>query len=336
MPADFERQLADWKWPKFRAKQIVKWVYENLTADPESMTNLSKRDRDELNDRVSFAEGNLARNQESTDGTRKLLIQWPDGNSAETVLIPDGDRQTVCLSSQKGCPVGCRFCASGMNGLGGNLSAGQIVEQVFQINKILGRPLVNHIVMMGMGEPLSNYDNVMKAIRILHDPECFDIGARKITLSTVGVPKKIRQLAEEGLPINLAISLHAPHEGLRRELIPWSKHFPLTDVLDAARYYFDKTGREITLEYILLSGINDRPTEARELVKVCRTIRANVNLIRYNPVEGLEYDRPDNDAVTRFQQILREGGVNTHIRKSRGGDIDAACGQLRRREEAGL
>jgi len=207
------------------------------------------------------------------------------------------------------------------------------VEQVFAINKILGRPLVNHIVIMGMGEPLANYENVIKAIRIMHDPLGFNIGSRKITLSTVGIPAKIRQLAQEGLPINLAISLHAPHEGMRRELIPWAKHFPMDEVLDAARYYFDQTGREITLEYILLAGVNDRPAEAKELVKVCRTIRANVNLIRYNPVEGMEYGRPDNEAVMRFQEILRESGVNTHVRKSRGGDIDAACGQLRRREE---
>jgi 23S rRNA (adenine2503-C2)-methyltransferase len=333
LPDEFVRRLAEWKWPKFRANQITKWVYENLATNPDLMTNLSKRDREELKDRVCFADGEVVRSQVSSDGTRKLLIQWPDGNSAETVLIPDGDRQTVCLSSQRGCPVGCRFCASGMNGLGGNLSAGQIVEQVFAINKIVGQPVVNHIVMMGMGEPLANYDQVIKAIRILHDPLGFNIGARKITLSTIGIPQKIKLLAQEGLPINLAISLHAAHEGLRRELIPWAKNFPLTEVLDAARYYFDKTGREITLEYILLSAVNDRPTDARELVKVCRTLRANVNLIRYNPVEGLEYNRPTDEAVMRFQEILREGGVNAHVRKSRGSDIDAACGQLRRREE---
>ena len=333
LPEEFENTLASWKWPKFRAKQIIKWVYENLAADPDQMTNLSKRDRQELRDRVVFTEAEVVRSQESSDGTRKLLLHWPDGNVAETVLIPDGDRQTVCLSSQKGCPVGCRFCASGMKGLGGNLSAGQIVEQVFAINKILGAPLVNHLVIMGMGEPLANYEQVIKAIRILHDPLGFNIGARKITLSTVGVPLKIKQLAKEGLPINLAISLHAPHEGLRRELIPWAKHFPLEEVLEAARFYFDKTGREITLEYILLAGVNDRPTEARELARVCKTLRANVNLIRYNPVEGLEYDRPSNESVMRFQEILREAGVNTHVRKSRGSDIDAACGQLRRREE---
>jgi 23S rRNA (adenine2503-C2)-methyltransferase len=186
---------------------------------------------------------------------------------------------------------------------------------------------------MGMGEPLANYANVMKAVRILHDPKCFNISARKITISTVGVPAKMRQLAEEELPLNLAISLHAPNEALRRELIPWAEHFSLDDILDAARYYFERSGREVTLEYILLSGVNDRPEHAKQLAQVCKTLRANVNLIRYNEVESLPYKRPKSDDVVEFQSILRSAGVNAHVRKSRGRDIDAACGQLRRREQ---
>jgi len=167
----------------------------------------------------------------------------------------------------------------------------------------------------------------------MHDPECFNIGARRITISTVGVPPKMRDLAHEGLPINLAISLHAPNEPLRKQLIPWAEHFPLNEILDAARRYFDETGREITLEYILLAGVNDRPEHARELVKVCRTIRANVNLIRYNEVSSLPFGRPKAEDVVTFQEIVRGGGVNAHVRKSRGRDIDAACGQLRRKEQ---
>lgn len=186
---------------------------------------------------------------------------------------------------------------------------------------------------MGMGEPLSNYANVMQAIRILHDPQCFNIGARRITVSTVGVPPRIRHLAEEELPLNLALSLHAPNEPLRKQLIPWAEHFALDEILDACRYYFDKTGREITFEYILLSGVNDQPAHARELARLCKSIRANVNLIRYNEVEPLPFKRPIAKDVVAFQEILRNAGVNAHVRKSRGRDIDAACGQLRRKEE---
>ncbi len=186
---------------------------------------------------------------------------------------------------------------------------------------------------MGMGEPMANYANVMQAIGILHDPQAFNLGARRITISTVGVPPKMRELAEEELPVNLAISLHAPNEPLRKQLIPWAEHFALDDILGAARHYFDQTGREVTLEYILLSGVNDRPEHARELAKVCKTLRANVNLIRYNEVAGLPYVRPKSEDVVRFQEILRANNVNAHVRKSRGRDIDAACGQLRRKEQ---
>src|SRR6185312_3356580 len=190
-----------------------------------------------------------------------------------------------------------------------------------------------NIVFMGMGEPMANYANVMAAIRVLHDPDCFNIGARRITISTVGVPSRMRELAAEELPLNLAISLHAPNESLRKELIPWAEHFALDDILSAARHYFDRTGREVTLEYILLSGVNDQPEHARELAKVCKTLRANVNLIRYNEVAALPFIRPKSDDVLRFQEVLRSNGVNAHVRKSRGRDIDAACGQLRRKQE---
>jgi 23S rRNA (adenine2503-C2)-methyltransferase len=253
------------------------------------------------------------------------------------------------------------------------LTAAQIVEQIFWLNRLLAEgqisdeatkrrsdegedavqpaalppslrrsapsslispsPRITNVVFMGMGEPMANYAAVMAAIRIMHHPECFNLGARRITISTVGVPSKMRELAEEELPINLAISLHAPNEPLRKQLIPWAEHFALDDILDAARYYFDRTGREITLEYILLAGVNDQPGHARELAGVCRTMRANVNLIRYNEVEGLPYGRPKSDDVLRFQEILRQAGVNAHVRKSRGRDIDAACGQLRRKEQ---
>jgi 23S rRNA (adenine2503-C2)-methyltransferase len=332
----FDALVQSWGWPRFRAGQIREWVYEKFVADPDKMTNLSKRDRAFLNERVAFATATAAANQLSSDGTRKLLLSWPDGAQAETVMIPDADRRTACVSSQVGCPVGCKFCASGINGVKGNLTAGQIVEQVYHLNLFLqqggdsvGR--ITNVVFMGMGEPLANYANLMDAVRILHDPGCFNIGGRRITISTVGVPPKMRELAREGLPINLAISLHAPNEPLRKQLIPWAEHFALSEILDAARYYFDETGREITLEYILLAGVNDQVDHARELVKLSRTLRANVNLIRYNEVATLPFGRPESEDVVRFQEVLRAGGINAHVRKSRGRDIDAACGQLRRK-----
>jgi 23S rRNA (adenine2503-C2)-methyltransferase len=332
--ASLDAQVAAWGWPRFRARQLADWVYAKLITDPARMTNLSVNDREAVRDKLAFCSADVTAHQASSDGTQKLLLTWPTGASAETVMIPDADRRTACVSSQVGCPVGCKFCASGINGVKGNLAAHQIVEQIYQLNLML-RPSgerVTNIVFMGMGEPLANYANVMQAVRVLHDPGCFDIGARRITISTVGVPAKMRELAGEQLPINLAISLHAPNEPLRKQLIPWAEHFALDDILNAARHYFEKTGREVTLEYILLSGVNDQPEHARQLVRLCRTMRANVNLIRYNEVQGLPYVRPRSHDVLRFQEILRSGGVNAHVRKSRGRDIDAACGQLRRKQ----
>ncbi len=335
LPSEFAEMAVSWGWKPYRARQVCEWVYGRLMVNPQEMSNLSMSDRQVLASYLVFTSSQTVRHQVATDGTMKLLLSWQDGKNAETVLIPDADRLTACVSSQVGCPVGCRFCASGVGGSQGNLSAGQIVEQVFALNLLLlpEQERVNHVVLMGMGEPLANYANTMKAVRILHDPLGFNIGARKITLSTVGVPSRIRELAEEGLPINLALSLHAPTDALRKELIPWAEHFALDEILESARYYFDRTGREITLEYILLAGVNDGPEHARQLARLCGTIRANVNLIRYNEVEGLPYRRPSSEDVMDFQQVLRNAGVNVHVRKSRGRDIDAACGQLRRRQQ---
>lgn len=344
-PSEWEEVVHSWGWAKFKAKQVLQWVYEKLESDPHHMTTLSKAERTLLAERVMIGEGKVVANQLSSDGTRKLLIEWPAtmgqprGAHAETVMIPDGDRRTACVSSQVGCPVGCKFCASGVGGVKGNLTSGQIVEQIFQLNRILAAAHpgagehVTNIVFMGMGEPLSNYANVMKAIRTIHDPGCFNMGARRITVSTVGVPARMKQLAEEDLPLNLAISLHAPSEAIRRELIPWAEHFSIDEILDAARYYFEKTGREITLEYILLSGVNDRPEHARQLSQVARGLRANINLLRYNEVPGTSFKRPVAEDVVVFQDVLRHNGVNAHVRKSRGRDIDAACGQLRKKKE---
>ncbi|HET6249994.1 MAG TPA: 23S rRNA (adenine(2503)-C(2))-methyltransferase RlmN [Tepidisphaeraceae bacterium] len=330
----FDSRVREWGWPKFRGQQVRDWVYRKAVANPAAMSNLSRLDQEFLAARASFATSTVTSHQSSNDGTQKLLLTWENGANAETVLIPDGPRRTACVSSQVGCPVGCKFCASGVNGVKGNLAAAQIVEQIFRLNELLApkKERINHVVFMGMGEPLANYANVIQAIRVLHDLQGFNIGARKITISTVGVPQKMRALANEDLPLNLAISLHAPNEELRKQLIPWAEHFALEDILEAARHYFDRTGREVTLEYILLSGVNDQPQHARELARLCKTLRANVNLIRYNEVTGLPFQRPNGDDVMRFQEVLRNAGVNAHVRKSRGRDIDAACGQLRRKK----
>lgn len=260
------------------------------------------------------------------------------GLQTECVMIPTESRRTACISSQVGCPVGCRFCASGIGGVEGNLSAGRIVEQVWLLHRDLhvrGNGRITNAVFMGMGEPLANYNAVVAALRVLVAPWGLNISGRKITISTVGLPAGIERLAHEDLPVTLAISLHAPNDELRRELIPWAEYTTIDELLDAGRYYFQKTGREITLEYILLGGINDRAEHASELAKIARTLRANVNLIRYNEVAGLPYARPADGDVRRFQRLLVEAGVNTHIRASRGRDIAAACGQLRHEQRAG-
>jgi 23S rRNA (adenine2503-C2)-methyltransferase len=357
----------------FRAGQILEWVYVRGVVDPERMTNLSKLDRDTLARDMTFLSGDVVRHQRATDGVQKLLVQWSDAapssegsqdggarrlpvlgdvegghldssRQTECVMIPaedpTGGRRTACISSQVGCPVGCRFCASGLGGLDGNLSAGRIVEQVWRLSRLLaeqGDPIgrITNVVFMGMGEPLANFANVMRAVRILATlPEKgaagMGIGARRITISTVGLPKAIERLAEElDLPVTLALSLHAPNDELRRKLIPWAEYTTIPELLAACQKWFKKTGREITLEYILLRGVNDQPEHARELAGVGRSLRANVNLIRFNEVGGVPFARPKDDDVRGFQQILRDRQINAHIRASRGRDIAAACGQLR-------
>jgi 23S rRNA (adenine2503-C2)-methyltransferase len=318
----------------FRAKQILEWVYQHGAKSFDEMTNLSKLLRERLRERFVVYASQIVRRSVSSDGTIKLLLKWPDGATSECVMIPDEPRRTACISSQVGCPVGCRFCASGMKGLQRNLTAGEMVEQVLRVSAEAstdeGR--LSNVVFMGLGEPLANYDAVMRAVRTINASWGPNIGARKITISTVGLPKQIRRLAEEGLQLNLALSLHAPTDDLREQLIPWAEKISIASLIEACRYYFEKTGREITLEYILLHEVNDRRTHAQQLARFAKQLRCNINLIRYNVVEGLPYGRPSGDAAHAFQQELRELGVNAHIRTSRGMDIEAACGQLRRRE----
>ncbi|MCB9837717.1 MAG: 23S rRNA (adenine(2503)-C(2))-methyltransferase RlmN [Phycisphaeraceae bacterium] len=332
--------------PRFRAGQVLEWVYGKGVIDPDRMSNLSASDRAALAGGMTFASCSTIEHASASDGVQKLLVQWDDGASSglpvldpsrqtECVMIPSlpGEskiRKTACISSQIGCPVGCRFCASGIGGLDGNLSAGRIVEQVWMLGRLPGVERISNVVFMGMGEPLANFAAVTRAVRTIAAPWGLGIGARKITISTVGLPRAIERLADElELPVTLALSLHAPNDDLRRELIPWSEHTTIAELVEACAVWFDRTGREITLEYILLGGCNDSADQAKELAGVCKRLRCNVNLIRYNEVEGLPYHRPTDERVRRFQETLRERGVNTHIRASRGRDIAAACGQLR-------
>ncbi len=357
-PDRLEGLVVAWGMPAYRAKQVLKWVYRRGVADPDQMTDIAAGDRRTLAERLCFTEGRVVREQTASDAVWKLLVAWPresggltvlgdDSSSSdpwqtECVMIPSNSRasgkarRTACVSSQVGCPVGCRFCASGLGGLDGNLTAGRIVEQVWRLGASGGADNgITHVVFMGMGEPLANFEQVVRAIGTITGEWGLGISARRVTVSTVGLPAQIRRLADLKLPITLAISLHAPNDTLRREIIPWAESVSVDQLVDAGRYYFDQTGREVTLEYTLLGGTNDSTDQARQLAVVAKRLRSSVNLIRYNEVDGLPYRRPADGDVHRFQAALRSAGVNTHIRASRGRDIAAACGQLRAAERAG-
>ena len=351
-PGELEGVLSGWGLAGYRAEQVLRWVYGRGVVDVGQMSDLSAGDRAVLGRELRFLSGQVRRRQLASDGVQKLLVGWEDDASSsvggglpvvgggerqtECVLIPSAgkggsrDRRTACVSSQVGCAVGCRFCASGLGGLEGNLSRGRIVEQVWRLGQLEGMGRVTNVVFMGMGEPLANLSNVVGAVRTITAGWGLGISSRRVTVSTVGLPAQIRRLADARLGVTLAVSLHAPNDGLRRRLIPWAQRVSIDQIVETGRYYFEKTGREVTLEYILLGGVNDRAGEARELVGVAKRLRSNVNLIRYNEVAGLPYRRPEAEAVRGFERALKAGGVNVHIRASRGRDIAAACGQLRR------
>jgi 23S rRNA (adenine2503-C2)-methyltransferase len=322
--------------PSYVAAQMFDWVYAKGVVDVEAMTNISRKHQALIGESIALYSSDIQAHQQASDGTQKLLLQWNTQGSAkgvgstETVMIPTEKRRTACVSSQVGCPVGCHFCASGLGGLEGNLRTGQIIEQAHRLSWLPqtgGR--ITNIVFMGMGEPLANYQAVTNAIRTLNAPWGLGIGARRITVSTVGLPTAIRKLVSFEIPVTLALSLHAPNDDIRRQLIPWAQYATIDELLDACDEYFTKTGREITLEYLLLRGVNDRIEHAHELARVATRLRANVNLIRYNEVRGLPFDRPTTEDVLAFQDVLRQHHVNAHLRASRGRDIAAACGQLR-------
>ncbi len=347
-PESLRVVLADWSEPAYRATQVLQWVFRQGAISFEQMSNLPGALRKRLAEEMVLYESSIVRTQTSSDSTIKQLLQWADGATSECVLIPDAERRTACISTQVGCPVGCTFCASGIGGLQRQLTAAQIVEQAMRVRAVCeARALaraesapaeaggslarLTNIVFMGLGEPLANYAATLHAVRTINADWGMGIGARKITISTVGLPTQIHKLADEKLQVGLAISLHAPDDELRRELIPWAERVTIDSLVEAANYYFEQTHREVTLEYILLAGVNDSREQAAALAGVAKRMRSNVNLIAYNPVDGLPYRRPTPEAVAGFLDVLRARGVNAHVRRSRGLDIDGACGQLRRR-----
>jgi 23S rRNA (adenine2503-C2)-methyltransferase len=323
--------LASWGEKPFRAKQILKWVYEKRASSWETMTDLSKGLRDTLQGAIALSCLREKETQVSQDGqTIKFLFELSDGKLVESVLIYAPDRRTVCVSSQVGCPARCAFCASGKEGLIRNLSAAEIFEQVLAIDRILYAKgeRVSHVVFMGMGEPFENYDAVLQAIRLINDADHLGISQRRITVSTVGVVEGIQRFTEEGLSVNLVLSLHAPNQHIRKKIIPYARKYPIEEVLEAMVAYTRQTRRDITYEYTLLKGINDAPEHAEELARLLRGQACTVNLIPYNPVSGLHLQRPDKEAIDLFSEILNAAGVVATQRYTKGKDIAAACGQL--------
>lgn len=319
--------------PGYRAGQVVGWLFQKRADDFESMTDLPKSLRAALAEQFTLWTTTVAAHRRSDDGTEKLLLELADGHKIECVLIREGRRRTVCISTQVGCAMGCVFCASGLEGVARNLTTGEIVEQLVRLDRLLPTDeRLSNIVVMGMGEPLANLDRLLPALAIASSPAGLGIGARRITISTVGLPASIDRLAELDCQYHLAVSLHAPNDELRTRLVPVNHNIGITPILAAADRYFDRTGRRLTFEYVLLGDLNDRPEHARQLAGLLRGKTALLNVIPYNQVAGLPYRTPSHKALDTFLRILQDAGVNVQVRQRKGDRIDAACGQLRRSE----
>lgn len=318
-------------YPAYRAGQIMRWIVEGRADTFEQMTDLPRALRDRLGEEFRVFSLTVAECRDSTDGTRKLVLDDGRGGRVECVLMPDEKRVSVCISSQVGCGMGCVFCASTLGGLKRNLTSGEIAQQVLTLRNLLPPDrTVTHVVVMGMGESLANLDNLIPALDWLCSPAGLGISQRRVTISTVGLPDKIRKLARMDRQYPLAISLHAATPKLRDELIPVNQRVGLDAVMDAADDYFEITGRQITYEYILLGGVNDRDEDAVALARLLAGRKAHINLIPYNPVDELVWKAPTTESVLAFRDRLKNLGASVTIRKRRGRDIDAACGQLRR------
>lgn len=326
--------LSEHGQPAYRANQIRRWMFVGRARSFAEMTDLPAALRDLLAAHFALWTTEIARHQTSPDGTEKLLLRLADGNSIECVLLRDGIRRTICISSQVGCAMGCVFCASGLDGVKRNLTQGEILEQTLQLQHLLpATERLSHVVVMGMGEPLANLDHLLPALDQIRASDGLAISARRITISTVGLPRSLDRLAQLAVPYHLALSLHAPNDGLRNELVPVNRKTGLDDILAAAERFFQVSGRRLTFEYVLLADLNDRPEHARELSHRLQGHSAMLNVIPYNPVAGLPYRTPSASSLRRFCQILEQAGINVQVRERKGSEIDAACGQLRRTTE---
>jgi 23S rRNA (adenine2503-C2)-methyltransferase len=323
--------LKDRGQPPMRARQLERWVIAARATDFERMTDLPRGLRADLAEEFSPLATQIDRHLVSCDGTNKLLLRLSDGNVVECVLLKEADRRTVCVSTQVGCGMGCVFCASGIGGVVRNLRSGEILEQMIRCRNLLPEgERLTHVVVMGMGEPLANFDSLLEALAVATSPNGLGLSARHIHVSTVGLPTRIRQLADLGKQYHLAVSLHAPNDTLRSEIVPTNDKTGLAAIVEAADYFYATTGRQVTYEYVLLRDLNDRPQHAVELAQLLRGRQAHVNLIPFNDVRGLQWGRPTQEAIDDFVDALRRSRISVKVRKRKGADIDAACGQLRR------
>ena len=329
-PAELKEELVQLGEKPYRAAQVFRWLQQRNAKSFDEMTDLSLALREKLKAQFFLKSAAVEKVLKSAvDGSRKYLFRLHDGELVEGVFMPYHHGNSVCISTQVGCRMGCAFCASTIGGLARNLSAAEMLEEVFLVEEESGERISN-IVLMGSGDPLDNYDNVVRFIRLVTDPEGRDLSARSITLSTSGLPEGILRLAEEGLPVTLALSLHASDDERRKKLMPVARRYPLSEVLSACDTYFKKTGRRVSYEYAVVRGENDGSAQAEALAALLHGKQAHVNLIPVNPVKGRNFEKPEAAALLAFQKILVKSGINATIRRSMGADIEGACGQLKR------
>lgn len=333
-PAALAELVASLGEPAYRAKQLIQWIHQKGVADFSLMTNLNKKFQENLAEKAEIILPKILIDRTAADGTRKWLLELSGGNAIEMVFIPESSRGTLCVSSQVGCALNCSFCATGKEGFNRNLSLGEIIGQVWIAVRTLAashpdrKRMVTNVVMMGMGEPLLNYEAVVPAMDLMMDDLAYGLSKYRVTLSTAGVVPKIEQLSKESM-CSLAVSLHAPNDTLRNELVPLNKKYPLEVLMDACRNFFaDQPRREITFEYVMLKGINDQTEHARQLIALLKDFPCKVNLIPFNPFPKTQYERSPWVVIEQFQNYLTKHGINTWVRKTRGDEIDAACGQL--------
>ncbi|WP_107879042.1 dual-specificity RNA methyltransferase RlmN [Neisseria animaloris] len=317
----------------FRAKQVMRWMHQSGVADFDEMTDLAKSLRSKLNESACVIVPELITSQQSSDGTRKWLLDVGTGNGVETVFIPEAERGTLCISSQVGCALECTFCSTGRQGFNRNLTAAEIIGQLWWANKAMGvtpknERVISNVVMMGMGEPLANFDNVVTALNMMLDDHGYGLSRRRVTVSTSGMVPQMDRL-KEVMPVALAVSLHASNDMIRNEIVPLNKKYPLKELMAACRRYLEKAPRDfVTFEYVMLDGINDKAQHAHELIELVRDVPCKFNLIPFNPFTNSGYNRSTNESIRIFRDILQQAGFVVTVRKTRGDDIDAACGQL--------